>query len=193
MNSRDDVTGLLRELSAGNPGALEVLVTLVYPELRRVAAAALRRERSGHTLQPTALVHETYLRLASQTHAHWKDRAHFFTIAAQVMRRILVDHSRRRQALKRGGLTVHVPLGAADDPRGDGPEQLLAVDFALDRLARVDPRQARIVELRFFGGLSENEVSALLEVSPRTIRREWRIAKAWLRREIATPRTRETI
>ena len=177
-----DITALLKDWSGGDRAALEKLMPVVYEELRRLAAAHLRSERSDHTLQPTALVHEAYLRLADQRSVEWANRAHFFSIAARIMRRILVDHARRRRALKRdgGGLRLTLAEASTEDR---GPE-LLALDTALTSLEALDPRQARIVELRFFGGLSVEETAEAAGISTATVKREWRTARAWLRREI---------
>jgi len=181
---RGEVTALLKDWSGGDREALERLMPLVYGELRRVAASYLRSERPDHTLQPTALVHEAYFRLVDQKEVVWQNRAHFFGIAAQIMRRILVDHARKRQAAKRdaAGLKVVAEADAASAPN-DAPD-LLALDSALDALERLDPRQARIVELRFFGGLTVEETAEVASISPATVKREWRTARAWLRREI---------
>jgi RNA polymerase sigma factor (TIGR02999 family) len=163
----------------------------VYAELRRQARLALRREGEGHTLQPTALVHEAWLRLGDQQDARWESRTQFFAIAAQVMRRVLVDHARMRHALKRGGGAVQVSLGDADradaGPAGGTPLDsldVLALDDALARLAVLDPQKARLVDLRYFAGLSIPEVAAALGVSPATVGREWAVARMWLRREL---------
>ena len=178
------VTRLLQEWGGGDRGALDRLIPFVYEELRRQAARHLRRERSGHTLQTTALVHEAYLRLVDQKGARWQNRAHFYAIAAQLMRRILVDHARKRRAAKRGGSDLRVTLNQASDPAG-GPEvDVLAVDEALTRLAALDPQQSRVVELRFFSGLTVEETAEVLGISPRTVKRDWNVAKAWLHREI---------
>lgn len=182
---KGEVTALLQDWSGGDRQALERLMPLVYGELRRLAGSYLRSERPDHTLQPTALVHEAYLRLIDQRKVVWKNRAHFFGIAAQMMRRILVDHARRRQAAKRDAERFRVVSGttggaAAED---DAPD-LLALDSALDALERLDPRQARIVELRFFAGLTVDETAEVANVSSATVKREWRPARAWLRREI---------
>jgi len=184
MASRPDVTALLTEWGRGNTNALNELLPLVYAELRRVAARQLRRERVGLTLQPTALVHELYLRLVDQRHVDWRDRAHFFGVSAQVMRRILVDHARRHNASKRGnGLpTVSIDQALAEAAPDSIP--VLALDHALDRLAELDNDLARIVELRAFGGLTIEEVAVVLGVSPTTAKREWRTAKAWLTNEL---------
>ena len=180
------VTGLLRAWSQGDLEARERLMPLVYEELRRRAAAYLRRERKDHTLQPTALVHEAYLRLVGQQRVVWQNRAHFFGIAAQMMRRILVDHAKRLRRGKRFGGAVRVPLddrvGAATPPDCD----LLLLDQALDELTAIDSRQGQIVELRYFGGLSESEVAEVLTISRSTVTREWLIARGWLYRRVTT-------
>ncbi len=189
MASPPDVTALLVDWSRGNRSALDQLLPLVYAELRRIAARQLRKERGGHTLQPTALVHEVYLRLVDQRQGDWRNRAHFFGVAAQVMRRILVDHARRHRAGKRG---EGVPCLSVDDARDLPAPSLipvLALDHALDRLEKLDPDLARIVELRAFGGLTIEEAAHVLEVSPSTAKRDWRTAKAWLTRELG-PETR---
>ena len=179
-----NISHLLKEWNAGDPEALDRLTPLVYEELRRQAARYLRRERPGHTLQTTALIHEAYLRLADAKDVQWQDRAHFFAIAANLMRRILVDHARRRDADKRGGSQVRVQLDEALALANESEVDLLAVDEALNRLAAIDPQQARVVELRFFSGLSVEETAAALGVSATTVKRDWRVARAWLRREI---------
>lgn len=184
MTSRPDVTALLTEWGHGNADALNKLLPLVYTELRRIAAGQLRREREGHTLQPTALVHEVYLRLIDQRHVDWRDRAHFFGAAAQVMRRILVDHARRRHASKRGDGLPTVSIDQAQDVVAPDGIPVLALDQALDRLAELDPDLARVVELRAFGGLTIEETACVLKVSPTSAKREWRTAKAWLTREL---------
>jgi RNA polymerase sigma factor (TIGR02999 family) len=179
-----DVTVLLAEMRGGRKDALDRLLPLVYGELRRLAAHYMKDERPGHTLQPTALVHEAFLRLAGQQ-TDWRNRAQFMGIAGQLMRRILVDHARKRKAAKRGGplVTLNEAIGKPGTYVTHS-EEILAVDEALTRLERVDPQQARIVELRYFGGLSPEEVAAALEVSLRTVEREWSTAKAWLRAEL---------
>jgi RNA polymerase sigma factor (TIGR02999 family) len=179
-----EVTNLLGLLRLGDPQAEERLIPLVYGELRRLAASYLRKERSDHTLQPTALVHEAYLRLRDVRGIDWQSRAHFFALAAQLMRRILVDHARAHRASKRGGSREPVALDDAlvfSPPRA---EQFVALDEALTRLAKRDRRQSQIVEMRFFGGLDEQEIASLLGISTRTVKRDWRIAKAWLFREL---------
>jgi RNA polymerase sigma factor (TIGR02999 family) len=178
-----DVTRLLQSWSCGEKKALNELVPIIHGELRGLAAACLRRERRDHTLQPTALVHEAYLRLVNQTHVHCQNRAQFFAIAAHLMRQILVDHARRRLAAKRGGgnkAAIEEAAGVAQQQEVD----LVALDEALGDLARLDPRQSRIVELRFFGGLTEDEIADLLHVSPITVKRDWRIARAVLHHQL---------
>ncbi len=178
-----DLTALLRDASEGDQNALDRLMPLVYGELRKIAASYLRQERKDHTLQPTALVHEAYLRLTHQKDVAWQNRAHFFGIAAQMMRRILVDHARKRQAAKRDASAWKVATAEVDGGADSAPE-LLALDRALEELEKIDPQQAKIVELRFFGGLTVEETAEVAGISPRTVKREWRTAKAWLRREI---------
>jgi RNA polymerase sigma-70 factor (ECF subfamily) len=185
-DSSGEVTLLLAEMKRGNSEALPRLIPLVYNELRRLAAHFLREEREGHTLQPTALVHEAYLRLAGQTRASWQNRAQFMAVAAQVMRRILVDYARQRVTAKRGGGEMPLHLEYADVAGGvEQSEELLAVDEALTRLTALDPQQARVVEMRYFGGLTVEETAEALEIAPRTVKREWAMAKAWLRLEIS--------
>jgi len=178
------LTALLDDWGRGDRHALDQLVPLVYAELRRIAAGQLRRESPGQTLQPTALVHEAYLRLLEQRHGEWRSRAHFYGVAAQVMRRILVDHARRRQAIKRGDGLTFVSLDEAADG-ATPPLSVIDFDRALERLEQLDPRLGRIVELRAFGGLTVEEAAHILHMSPSTLKREWRTAKAWLTRELA--------
>ena len=166
------------------PAIPEEAAASVYAELRRMAASYLRRERSGHTLQPTALVHEAYLRLQQQRDVQWHNKSHFFGVAAPMMRRILVDHSRRRHAAKRGGSVASVPFEQAVLPAIQRSADVVALDEALDALAARDPQQAKIVELRFFSGLSIEETADVIGISPSTVKREWNVAKAWLAREI---------
>lgn len=185
MNTATEVTQLLCSWSGGNHAALESLMEVVYAELRRLAHSYIRRERPGQTLQSTALVNEAYLRLIDQKNVTWRNRAHFFGIAAHMMRRILVDHARSRQAAKRGS---GISLLALDEAvAGTGPRDLnlVLLDQALESLARIDPQQSRIVELRFFAGLSIEDTAEVLKISPATVKREWAIAKAWLCREMS--------
>jgi RNA polymerase sigma factor (TIGR02999 family) len=178
--SQQDVTRLLVRLTDGDRGVLDELLPVVYGELRKLASSYLRRERVGHTLQPTALVHEAYMRLVDQTQVQWQNRAHFFGVAAQMMRRILVDHARAHEAEKRGGEFQKLSLDENIDVSGERDVNLVALDDALNLLADVDPQKSKIVELRFFGGLSVEETAEVLGVSAPTVKRQWRMAKAWL-------------
>jgi RNA polymerase sigma factor (TIGR02999 family) len=186
MVSPRDVTALLGDWSRGNRTALNQLLPLVYAELRRVAARQLRNERADHTLQPTALVHEVYMRLVGQRQVDWHNRAHFFGVAAQVMRRILIDYARRHGASKRGEGICCVPIDEARDVAASHEIPFLALDHSLGRLEKVDPQLAKIVELRVFGGLTIEEAARVLTVSPATAKREWRAAKAWLTRDLVS-------
>ena len=188
--SPSHVTQLLHDWSDGDREALDKLIPIVYEELRRQAVRYLQRERPGHTLQTTALIHEAYLRLIDQKDVRWQNRAHFFGIAAQLMRRILVDHARSRQAAKRGGSDIKLPLEEGMIVAEGKDVNLVALDEALERLAAIDPQQSRVVELRFFSGLSVEETAAVLGVSTRTVKRDWNVAKAWLRREIGERRNK---
>ena len=179
----DDVSEMLRAWTDGDPRALGRLTPLVYAELRRLAHRYMRRERPEHSLQTTALVNEAYIRLIDYKRMHWQDRAHFFAVSAQLMRRILVDHARRKN-VKRGRGIRHVPLDEIA-VIGESIEGLVALDDALNSLARFDPRKARVVEMRFFGGLSVEETARVLNVSPITVRRDWSSAKIWLYRELS--------
>ena len=179
-----DVTALLAEVAKGNQSAQEKLVPLVYEQLRVLARRYMRRERTDHTLQTTALVHEAYLKLVHQQSPNWQGRAQFFGVAAQLMRRILIDHARHHLREKRGGAQIVLPLNEALAFSPEHSEDLLKLDQALDRLAKLDPRQSRIVELRFFGGLSVEETSRFLGVSPITVKRDWAVAKVWLYGEL---------
>lgn len=179
-----DVTGLLLQLKQGNQEAAEKLIPVVYDELKRLARAHMRRERSDHTLQTTALVHEAYLKLVRQETAQWQGRSHFFGIAAQLMRQILIDHARGHLRKKRGGGKAAVSLTEALAFSPEHSEELVRLDEALKRLSKIDPRQGKIVELRFFGGLSVEETSEFLGVSPKTVKRDWAVAKAWLHAEV---------
>jgi RNA polymerase sigma factor (TIGR02999 family) len=178
-------TQLLKEWRNGNALVLEELVPLVYMELRKQAAKYMRRERPGHTLQTTALIHETYLKLVDQRQTDWKNRAHFFGISSKIMRRILLDHARSKSSEKRGGGAINISLDeeftAAQDPKS---VDLIALDEALDRLAAIDEQQARIVELKYFSGLILNETAEVLKVSRTTVANNWNVAKAWLYREL---------
>jgi RNA polymerase sigma-70 factor (ECF subfamily) len=180
----ESVTELLLAWGDGDRQALDRLVPLVYAELRRQAQSQLARERGSHTLQPTALVHEAFLRLVDQRTARWQNRAQFFGVAAQLMRRILVDHARARGAAKRGGGALRISLDDAGEPAVSPETDILQLNQALERLAAQDGRQARVVELRYFGGLSTEEAAAVLEVSEVTVKRDWAMAKAWLYREL---------
>jgi RNA polymerase sigma factor (TIGR02999 family) len=185
-----DVTELLVAWREGDSGALDRLIPLVYDDLRSLAAGYLRRERSDHTLQPTAVLHDAYLRLIEKTHPQWEGRVHFFAAAAQVMRRILVDHARERRAAKRGGGAERVALDSETPvaaPGGEAPflADLLDLDLALERLSALAPRKGRAVELRYFGGLTEAETAEVLKVSPATVRLDLRLARAWLLVELA--------
>ncbi len=177
-----EVTKLLFDWRAGDAAALERLIPLVHAELRRIAHRFMRKERAGHSLQTSALVNEAYLRLIDAKNVDWQNRAHFFAISASLMRRILVDSARERQARKRGGGVRQVTLDEALVAGEDKLTDLVAVDEALSALAEVDERKSRVVELRFFGGLNESEIAEALQVSPETVRRDWRLAKAWLLR-----------
>ena len=178
------VSELLANWNNGDAEAREALMPLVYNELRKLAASHLRRERSDHTLQPTALVHEVYLRLADQKNVQWQDKTHFFGVAAQLMRRILVDHARSHTADKRGSGLPKVSLNEAIAMSRERPAELLALDESLTQLASTDPQQSRIVELRVFGGLTIEQTAEILGISPATVKRDWTLAKAWLLREI---------
>lgn len=185
----ENITQLLNQWSDGDERALDRLTPLVYEELRQQAARYLRRERPGHTMQTTALINEAYLRLIDAREVRWQGRAHFFAIAANLMRRILVDHARQRNAAKRGGSPVHVTLDRIVATAKQSNIDVLAIDEALTKLAAIDRQQAQIVELRFFSGLSVEETAAALGISPRTVKRDWSVARAWLRREIGEQAT----
>ena len=195
MPAPDEVTRLLQEASGGNQDAMGRLIPLVYDQLRKLAAVRFERERADHTLQPTALVHEAYLRLVDQRRVRWQNRAHFIGVAAHLMRRILIDHARGRDAVKRGGGREHVMLEDDFDERPDlqapaAPPaiDMVALDEALARLTALDAQQGRIVELRFFGGLTVDETAHVLGISPATVKRDWRLAKVWLHREMREAR-----
>ena len=178
---------MLRAWGAGDREALDRLTPIVYDELRRLARRYLGRERPGHSLQATALVNEAYLRLVDYKHMQWQDRSHFFAVSAQLMRRILVEHARRHN-LKRGGDVQHIELEESVMVGGGRPRDVLALEDALNELARMDPRKARVVEMRFFGGLSVEECAEVLKVAPITVMRDWNSAKAWLYRELTQER-----
>lgn len=177
---RDRITALLLELERGDARAADHLVPLVYDELRRIASRQLRRESEGHTLSPTALVHEAYLRLVDQTRVQWVNRAQFFAVAARLMRRVLLDHARRVGAAKRGGGWKRMELEGADIAVEERAAELIALDDALEKLAALNPRLSQVVECRFFGGMTEEETAAALGVTDRTVRRDWIKAKGWL-------------
>jgi RNA polymerase sigma-70 factor, ECF subfamily len=184
-SSSHEVTQLLRAWSSGDEAALSELAPLVNAELHRLARSFLRRERPGHTLQITALVNEAYLRLIDDTAVEWQNRAHFYGIAAQLMRRILVDHARRRQKVKRGGACVRVSLAEAEKVVQGQSADIIELDAALSSLSKFDTRKSQIVELKFFGGLQEEAIAEVLKISLRTVQREWNLARAWLYQELA--------
>lgn len=186
MTSKHEVTLLLDQWSAGKPEALEELFPLVYGELRSLAAVFLRSERVGHTLQPTALVHEAYFRLTGRRKATVNDRAHFFSVAAQAMRRILVDHARRERAAKRIGAHQRVPIDDAAPLVARDNVEMLELHEALKALSEINARQASVVELRFFGGMSNREVAVILDVAVATVERDWRAARLWLHRRLSS-------
>jgi RNA polymerase sigma factor (TIGR02999 family) len=182
----NDVTQLLKAWSEGDQGALERLTPKVYLELRRMAAKYMRNERVGHTLQATALVHEVFLRLVDVDSVSWQDRAHFFAVSANIMRRILVDRARAKGMAKRGGGTIQANLDDVPEvASGSRDREMVAIDEALDALAQIDPRKAKVIELRFFGGLSVEETAEVLKISPQSVLRDWKMARAWLMAEIA--------
>lgn len=183
--SQREITRLLADWAGGDRGALDRLAPLVHAELRRIARRQMGGERQGHTLQATALVNEAYLRLAGQEGFEWKDRAHFYAVCAQVMRHVLIDHARAHARDKRGGGALHVSLDEAAVMSVEGASELVALDEALRELEEVDPQKGRVVELRYFAGLSIEETAEVLGISPTTVRREWRRAKAWLYRALA--------
>jgi len=185
-DAHGDVTLLLGQLAEGKEQVASKLIPLVYSELRRLAGGYMRRERNDHTLQPTALVHEAYLKLVEQRSVNWQSRAHFFGIAAQLMRRILVDHARGHLRDKRGGGVIPVPLDEALVFAPEQSSELIKLDQSLERLAKLDPRQSKIVELRFFGGLTVEQTAEVLGISPKTVKRDWSVAKAWLHGDLKT-------
>jgi RNA polymerase sigma-70 factor (ECF subfamily) len=183
--SEADVTALLSEMAEGSESAAEKLVPIVYEELKQLARRYMRRERVDHTLQTTALVHEAFMKLVGQESVKWQGRSHFFAVAAQIMRRILCDHARRNLRLKRGGAHQILPLDEALAFTPQHSNELLKLDAALDRLAKLDARQSRIVELRFFAGLTVEETAEFLGISPKTVKRDWAVARAWLHAEVS--------
>jgi RNA polymerase sigma-70 factor (ECF subfamily) len=184
MPSHGDITALLVDWGNGDQSALEKLLPLVERELHRLAHSYMRRENPDHTLQTTALINETYLRLVDQRKVEWQNRAHFFGIAAQIMRRILLNYARDQNRQKRGGKAIHVSLSQAVVMPAEKDRELIALNDALNRLEAIDPRKSRVVELRYFGGLSVEEAAEVLSVSPITVMRDWQFAKAWLAREL---------
>jgi len=180
-----EITQLLAEWSEGNQAALDQLYPLVYNELRRLAHGYLRRERKGHTLQTTALINEAYLRLVDQKNVHWANRLHFFGISAQIMRRILIDHARLHAYAKRGGGAQKVSLDEIAIVAVERASNLLLLDDALNRLAKIDPRRSHVVELRYFGGLNNEEIAGVLKISENTVTRDWNMARAWLYQELS--------
>jgi RNA polymerase sigma-70 factor (ECF subfamily) len=185
-STRQEVTQLLGDWSGGDEGALEKLIPLVQPELHRLAHYYMSRERAGHTLQTTALLNEAYLQLTDKTQPTWRNRTHFMAVAAQLMRRIMVDHARARHALKRGAGAIRVALDEAVLVTEERAEELLALDEALEKLAEFDRRRCEIVEMRYFGGLTVEEIAEVLKVHPNTVMRDWKAAKAWLYAELTT-------
>jgi RNA polymerase sigma factor (TIGR02999 family) len=181
----ENITELLASYGRGNKESLDQLMPIVYDELRRQAARYLRREQAGHTLQTTALIHEAYVRLVDQRNMQWQNRAHFFGIAAQMMRRILVDHARSKKRVKRGGSEIRVSFEDANVAAKGQDLDVVALDEALERLAQIDEQQSRVVELRFFSGLSVEETAEVMGISKSTVKRDWSMAKAWLHRELS--------
>jgi len=186
MEQPQDITEILRSWSGGDPEASERLFALVYDELRRLARSYLKREGSGHTLQPTALVNEAYLRLVDQTRVDWQNRSHFYGIAAQMMRRILIDYARAHATGKRGGVALRLSLEQVNISLEQDATDLIALDEALTKLANFDERKSRVVELLYFGGVEYKEAAEVLNVSEKTIQRDWQMAKMWLYRELSS-------
>jgi RNA polymerase sigma factor (TIGR02999 family) len=182
-NAGGDVTRLLKAMQSGDPSAAEALLPLVYAELHRLAASYMRRERQDHTLQPTALIHEAYLRLANDP-VDWQNREHFIGVAAHIMRRVLVDHARAHNAAMRGGKLERVDFEEGFAATAERSAEVLSLDEALNRLSALRPRQARVVELRYFGGLSIEQIAGLLSIAPRSVKRDWSLARIWLFKEL---------
>jgi RNA polymerase sigma-70 factor (ECF subfamily) len=183
--SPHEITQLLAEWSDGNQTALDKLYPLVYDELHKMANRYMKRERKDHTLQTTALINEAYVRLVDQKNVHWENRAHFFAISAQIMRRILIDHARRHHYAKRGGGAQKVSLDETAMVASDPASNMLLLDEALNRLAEMDPRRGQVVELRYFGGLNNEEIAGVLKISENTVTRDWNMARAWLYQELS--------
>ena len=186
-----DVTLLLKQAKGGDAEAMAKLMPLVYAELRRLAEHYMRGERPGHTLQPTAVVHEAYLRLVGVDRLDWQNRAQFLGVAAQFMRRILINHARERIAAKRGGIGGRADVDVADLASTEKPEEMMAIDIAITRLSELNPEQSRVVEMRYFGGMSVEETAEAMSISPRTVKRHWALAKAWLHAELSGRRLSE--
>lgn len=185
MPATEEITQILKQWNAGEADASAKLMPLVYQELRSLARNYLARERGDHTLQPTALVHEAYLRLTGGADTNWKDRAHFYGVAARLMRQILVDHARAHNAARRGGLQTKLTLDEASDLSGETDVEIIALDSALENFAQTYPRKSQVVELKFFGGLGAKEIAEVLQVSEKTVLRDWNFAKLWLCRELS--------
>ncbi len=179
-----EITQMLREWNSGDDEAKERLLRLVYAEMKRQARSLMSKERSNHTLQPTALVHEAFLKMGDASGVKWEDRAHFFRVTSRIMRQILVDHARVRAANKRGNTPIHFSTDDVDIPVDERADSILAIDEVLDRLAAIDEREAQIVEMRFFGGMTNAEIAETLEIGERTVAREWQSARLWLYREL---------
>jgi RNA polymerase sigma-70 factor (ECF subfamily) len=186
-DASDDLTLMLQRMQLGDSDARARLIAAVYPHLKRLASKRMRGERADHTLQPTALVHEAFLRLAGTREIEWRDRVHFFAVSAEVMRNILVDSARRRRSLKRGKDPYLLDLREWDVQVHERPDLILEVDRLIERLAALDVRQAQVVEMRYFGGLSEEEIAEALGISARTVKRDWSMARAWMRKELSQP------
>jgi len=184
LSENEPITTLLRDFAAGNKAALDRLMPLLYPELRRLARGYMRNQRPAHTLQPTALVHEAYARLVKQNQQDYSSRAHFMGVAAHIMRQILIDHARTRNAEKRGGKVAKVPLDEATDMAAERPSSMIAIDDALRELERTDPLKAQLVEMRFFGGMTAEDSAEVLKITAAQVRRQLRVGQAWLQRTL---------